>query len=1274
MNLFTYDHVLSKSTEYFHGDQLAAEVFFKYCLQDNDLNYLEETPRDMHWRQAKELHRIEKNKFKNPYSAEFIFSLLDNFKYILLQGSPAYGIGNPYKFSTLSNCYVVDSPADSYAGILKTDEELAQLSKRRGGVGTDLSNIRPNKAPTLNSSKFATGILPYMDRYSNTIMEVGQEGRRGAEMLTLADRHPQIMEFIRAKNDPKKVNGANISVRLHNDFLNAVENDLEFLLRWPIDSANPSIVKNIRAFEIWQAIIHNAWLRAEPGILFWDRIVNFNAIDCYADMGFKTISTNPCSELPLCADDSCRLMIQNLYSYVVNPFAKNAYFDFKLYYQHAQILQRLMDDMIDLEVEKIDAIIGKINRDPEDEFIKQRELSLWQRIKFKCENGRRTGCGITALGDTFAALNLPYAQDESIILAEEIAKTQKLGALRSSVDMAKELGAFPIWNWDKEKNSQFLLPIQEEDPQLYKDMAKYGRRNIGHLTIAPTGSKSILAQTSAGVEPVFMLKYTRRKKINLSDVNAQVDFVDDLGQQWKHFDVYHPKVLKWMEVTGKTDIKESPWYGSTAEEIDWKNRVKLQAAMQKHIDHAISSCLAVGKNYVLTSHGLLDIGELADKYKVNLNENIKKFTEIKDDIFSINSKNKQAAISAIYNNGLAEVLKFNLDNGSEITCTKNHKLMVLNKDYSFDWKESGLITEDDWIVGRKGLNIWGSTGLSLTSMVGRAFEYKKLTNSKNIYFPVRMSTDLARLLGYLCSDGSVGVNGILLSQVVNNIGPDFCNIVEKIFKVKTAISPDLRTNNLYQYVVNSRELAAFFKWLGVTNHDEIRVPKVIRMSGYECVKNFIRGVTLDGHVSKDNIIVATSVNHNYLKDIRELLLNIGIESKIFTSSKVGSRVFPSSKVYNTKESYCLTISDSNEIKKFVEMIGFAENRKNEELKTKYKRSTKIKLKGEIPDYGLRLKFRSSILPKIKSCSLYEKYHSLTVKDKQGRLMSRETLLEMQDLGFNIESHLIDNTYTFSKVRNIQNDGFQQTVDLSVPAGNSYIANGLISHNTINLPEDVTEDKVAEIFLTAWKSGCKGITVYRKNCRTGVMIDSKDAKKEDSINKNNAPKRPKELKAECHFLKTKGEEYYAVVGLLNNEPYEIFTGKNVYDGTHVIERDVGSNCIVKKVKRGTYELLDNDTRKEFILNNGHSDDNVDALTRMISTSLRHGADISFVVHQLEKTKGDMSAFAKVLSRILKKYIKNGTKVHGESCPSCQSLILERSDGCVTCKSCGWTKCN
>jgi len=1002
----TYEYSLQKSKEYFNGDDLAAKVFVdKYCLQNDKNEYLENSPNDMHWRQAYEIARIESIKFKEPYSADFIFSLLKNFKYLVMQGSIMYGLGNSFKFSTLSNCYVIDSPEDSYGGILRADEEIAQISKRRGGVGTDISPIRPNKFPTRNSSKYSTGYLPYMDRYSNTINEVGQEGRRGALMLTSSIYHPQIMDFITAKNDNKKVTGANISVRLSDEFLKAVDEDADFELRWPVESENPLFKNKVKARELWNAIIHNAWLRAEPGILFWDRIINFNAIDCYADKGFKTTSTNPCcfaksksvlvitnngikeikdivkddlvwvsdvniwaktsgyfdagmaeifrvkfsnkkelyitanhklakvylkkckkqflqlenereflhcgfelvelknlsigdavdlhniepriwnpylkpgeqyesdyrsgylakkeethtfivsidsvgieevgcievenyhrfvangiisgnSELPLCSYDSCRLMVQNLYGYVNKPFTKDAFFDFELFYKHAQILQRIMDDVIDLELEKIDLIIGKIKSDPESEEIKQRELKLWEKIRVKCIDGRRTGCGITALGDVFAALNIPYASEESIQLAEKIAKTQKLGVLRGSVDMAKEIGPFPVWDWNKEKDSEFLLPIQKEDHQLYEDMSKYGRRNIGHLTIAPTGSVSILTQTTSGIEPLFMMSYTRRKKINLSDENVKVDFVDELGQKWQHFEVYHPKIREWMQVTGETDLTKSPWYKCTADEIDWKNRVRLQAAMQCHLDHAISS-------------------------------------------------------------------------------------------------------------------------------------------------------------------------------------------------------------------------------------------------------------------------------------------------------------------------------------------------------------------------------------------------------------------------------------------------------------------------TINLPEDVTEDKVAEIYTTAWKAGVKGITVYRKNCRAGVLIDKPEVKKE-SIIKNDAPKRPNELKADAYFVKTKGESYYVVIGLLNNEPYEVFTGKNLewapFTGDNreevirILPDDLGDNLFIKKIKRGLYELVDINNDKKYVLNNGHSDDNAEALTRMISTSLRHGADISFVVHQLEKTKGDMSAFAKVISRTLKKYIKDGTKVHGETCASCQSSSLERGDGCVICKNCGWTKCN
>lgn len=822
MRTYTYNEAFEASKEYFNQDELAAKVFLdKYSLRDNEQNILEPTPREMHRRIASEFARIEKSKFKKPITEDEIFSLLDGFKYIIPQGSPMFGIGNRYQLVSLSNCYVVEAPQDSYGGILKTDEELAQISKRRGGVGVDLSTLRPSGSGVKNAARTSTGISSWMERYSNTIREVGQSGRRGALMLTVDVAHKDIENFITIKNDETKVTGANISVRLSNEFLNAVENNEKFRLRYPVDAPPSDADVFVDARELWGKIIHNAWLRAEPGLLFWDEITSHNMVDCYKDYGFDTVSTNPCSELPLCTYDSCRLMVLNLFSYVENPFTKDAMFNFELFEEHVVLCQRLMDDMIDLELEKIDAIIAKINSDPEDYETKSAELELWMKIQKKCMMGRRTGTGVTAEGDMLAALGIGYSSDEGIEFVDKVHKIMMVASFASSVDMARELGAFPIWNWDLEKDTKFALEIKKASPELYEDMAKYGRRNIANLTIAPTGSLSILTQTTSGIEPLFMLfPYTRRKKINPNDANAKTDFVDQNGDHWQEFEVYHPKVKMWMDVTGETDLKKSPWYGHCAEDIDWVRAVKLQSAAQKYIDHAISK-------------------------------------------------------------------------------------------------------------------------------------------------------------------------------------------------------------------------------------------------------------------------------------------------------------------------------------------------------------------------------------------------------------------------------------------------------------------------TVNLPEDVTEQEVANIYEAAWKMGCKGMTVYRKNCRTGVLVEKKtEPEKNDSvIQKNNAPKRPESLPGEAHISNIKGQPYYVVVGLLGTEPYEIFTGMNEHqsdghDVNKIIPKNGLNGSVIKK-SRGNY-VFSTDSG-DYKLTNGHNDENADALCRMISTSLRHGSDIGFVVHQLEKTKGDLMSFAKVLARILKKYIKDGTKVHGEECPSCGAKDVERGDGCVICKSCGWTKC-
>jgi ribonucleoside-diphosphate reductase alpha chain len=588
-----------EALDYFANNDLSSSCFLnKYGLRDTDHNLLEPTPHKMHVRIAKELARIEKNKFKQPLTHKQIFSYLDRFEHIIPQGSPMFGIGNPYQLVSLSNCFVIESPHDSYGGIHKTDEELTQISKRRGGVGLDISTLRPSGCITRNAARTSTGAVTFASRYSNSIREVAQNGRRGALLISMSVHHPDIMEFIHAKSDLKKITGANISVRLTDEFLNAIEQGIVYEQRWPVDSANPQISRMVDACEIWDQIIYNAWAHAEPGLLFWDNIIRESPADCYADFGFGTQSTNPCAELPLCPYDSCRLLILNLFGCTVHPFTKNAYFDYDRFYNNAQVAQRLMDDIIDLEIESIDKIINKVKHDPEPEDIKIRELNLWNKVRYMCEIGRRTGTGITALGDVFAALGIRYGSEESIHITDKIYRTLKLGCYRSSVDMAKELGAFKIYDPKLELDNPFINRIKEEDYGLWKEMQKYGRRNIALLTTAPCGTSSMLASlkrkyfgTTSGIEPVYTISHNRRKKINADDFTSQVDFVDDSGDKWQEFDVYHSGVKLWMDITGETDITKSPYYDSEADKIDWINRVRLQAVAHRHVDHSMSSTI-----------------------------------------------------------------------------------------------------------------------------------------------------------------------------------------------------------------------------------------------------------------------------------------------------------------------------------------------------------------------------------------------------------------------------------------------------------------------------------------------------------------------------------------------------------------------------------------------------------------------------------------------------------------------------------------------------------
>ena len=599
---YTFDEAFKASLDYFTGDELAAKVWVnKYALKDAFGNIYEESPVDMHHRLASEIARVEK-KYPNPLSEEELFNLFDHFRYIVPQGSPMTGIGNDFQIASLSNCFVIglDGQADSYGAIIRIDEEQVQLMKRRGGVGHDLSHIRPKGSPVKNSALTSTGLVPFMERYSNSTREVAQDGRRGALMLSVSIKHPDSEAFIDAKMTEGKVTGANVSVKIDDDFMNAAVNGGTYKQQYPIDSDSPVYVKDIDASGLWKKIIHNAWKSAEPGVLFWDTILRESVPDCYADLGFRTVSTNPCGEIPLCPYDSCRLLAINLYSYVVNPFTPDAYFDYDLFKKHVGLAQRIMDDIIDLESEKIEMILAKIDSDPESMEVRQTERHLWEKIQRKTLQGRRTGVGITAEGDMIAALGLRYGTEEATDCAELIQKTLALAAYRSSVMLAKERGAFEIFDAKREEKNPFINRLREADPALYEDMLKYGRRNIACLTIAPTGTTSLMTQTTSGIEPVFLPVYKRRRKVNPNDSEARVDFVDETGDAFEEYIVFHHKFVTWMQANGYSASKKytqeeveelvakSPYYKATSNDVDWLQKVRMQGRIQKWVDHSIS--------------------------------------------------------------------------------------------------------------------------------------------------------------------------------------------------------------------------------------------------------------------------------------------------------------------------------------------------------------------------------------------------------------------------------------------------------------------------------------------------------------------------------------------------------------------------------------------------------------------------------------------------------------------------------------------------------------
>ena len=610
--IYSFEEALSASKEYFKGDHLAASVWInKYAMKDSFGNLYELTPDDLHRRVALEFLRIEK-KYPNPMEEEDIFKLLKDFKYVVPQGGPMAGIGNDHQIASLSNCFVIGhkNPADSYGGIMQIDQEQVQLMKRRGGVGHDLSHIRPGGSPVLNSALTSTGVVPFMERYSNSTREVAQDGRRGALMLSISIKHPDAEHFIDAKMEQGKVTGANVSVKIDDEFMRAVIQKKPYIQQYPIDSDLPKIRKEVDAVKLWEKIVHNAWKSAEPGVLFWDTILRESVADCYADLGYRTVSTNPCGEIPLCPYDSCRLMAINLYSYVKHPFTKEACFDFALFKKHVGMAMRLMDDLIDLEMEKIDAIIAKIIADPEEADVKETELNLWKKIAQKTLGGRRTGLGITAEGDMLAALGLRYGSQEALEFAVEVQKNLAIEAYRASTVMAKERGAFPIFDAKREENNPMIGRIRKEDSDLYNEMARFGRRNVSMLTIAPTGTTSLMTQTTSGIEPVFLPVYKRRRKVNPNDITAKIAFKDEVGDAWEEYNVFHHKFLTWCEINGYSTasveqmndeqmselVAKSPYHKATSYDIDWVAKVAMQGQIQKWVDHSISVTVNLPKD------------------------------------------------------------------------------------------------------------------------------------------------------------------------------------------------------------------------------------------------------------------------------------------------------------------------------------------------------------------------------------------------------------------------------------------------------------------------------------------------------------------------------------------------------------------------------------------------------------------------------------------------------------------------------------------------------
>lgn len=1286
---YTYDQSLEASTTYFK-EKLPASIWTdKYAMRDADNNLLELTPDDMHDRLAGEFARIDAEKYGLDYDTRYALyrEALHQFARVVPQGSPMCAIGNTHQIMSASNCVVVESPEDSIAGIMKTGTELAQLYKRRCGVGLDISTLRPDGFKVNNAARTTSGAWSFADFFSYITRMIGQLGRRGALMITLDIHHPDILKFTTMKSDLQKVTGANVSVRLSDAFLKAVDEDTEYEQYWPMEGPK-QFSKMVKARDVWKVIIDMATRCAEPGLIFWDRMTQYLPAHSYKQ--FKTRSTNPCSEIGLSAYDSCRLISLNLTGYVRDAFTKPS-FDWDLFTSDIKLTTQMCDNLVDLELELIEKIKSACDGNDEKE--------LWQKLWQAGHDGRRTGLGTHGVGDALAQLNIKYDSEEALQMIDKIYGALCHTAYETSTELAETRGPFPVWDWNVDKDNKFIQSLPED---LQKKIQKRGRRNIAMLTQAPTGSVSIVSKcgefdrwnVSSGVEPVFRNFYIRRKKINPND-KARVDYKDALGDTWQEYPVFHPNVKNYLEkVRGyslpasddsyddatiqKLKEEKLPDFFVTSDQIDWKYRVKLQGAEQQFIDHSISSCITAGQ-LVNTSQGLMYIEDLVPK---DLPE--KSFGCVTAAVLTKNHLDQAVSVDETYNNGIAECVEVKFDEGHSIKCTKNHKLMILNEEYQFEWKEASKLDDEDYVVCRTAMGCFGDSQAHISTIMG-PFESPLLRmkgNTKAVSIPKRMTKELARLLGYLVSDGFINENGFGLSQVRNNVCDDFINLVRTLFSVDVSIVCDKRSENLVEITVNSRILRDYFEYLGLTrDHGTIAVPKVIfQCAGRGQCAEFLRGVTLDGYVAEEKLALHTTISLAFAEGTLALLNQFGISAN-FMVNPPGERTFPNGKTYPTKESY-VVYCGMDAGAKFVDQIGFSGDRKTKELQTKFKKCYRKFSLGSVPNFGLREAARMTILPKIRSNALYNIMNSATSRWKNEFDLSRETVKMFCDFGFELPNkNLLDDTYIFRRVKEVGEIGLHQTYDLHIKDGNSYLVNDIVSHNTINLPKGTTSDVVGDIYLSGWKNHLKGLTVYVDECRQGVLITESD--KQSKIDPTvrptkvvtmSAPKRPKTLPCEIHQVTVDGKRWTVMVGLLHEVPYEVFLG---YSEQLQLPAKYKAGTILKTGK-GKYQLHVGEGDDELVIKDIISVfDNPQSAwaTRLLSMSLRHGTPIEFVVETLSKD-GRINDINRVIARVLKKYIPEGGKVTlSTSCLFCKGTNLRYQEGCMFCVDCGLSpKCS